>query len=510
MPGLFGNLTLAAKALQAQQAAIGVTGRNISNVNNPDYARQRVILGERYHVDTAVGPEGTGVEVISVDQMRDALLDRQVVRQASDAASYAAQQDALSTAELALGDKIDTASNPTALTDANSSTSGISGALDDFFNRMGSLTASPADTPTRQAAIDSANILADRINNANDRLVALQGDLELQLKADMDKANALLAHIAELNAEIRNSAAINNGSAPDLIDKRQKALEDLAGLVKFDMTIPVDSPSQVDISIGGQLLVTYGLLPKGTNPLSYTTASPQANGAYPLTSAPGYTAGKFMVGSLDVTTSLTGGAAYGRYAALTGAVSTIRSNIEKISKQISTSVNAVYQPALVGTAKEFFASTPSSGLLQVNTALTAANLATGSTSDPNVGSAGADPLSANTNTNAGDNGFIKSIFALRNRLYAIGSGDQFSGKMGDYLRTSVASLAQSLQTVAGRASESKVVDSALRAQRDSVSGVSLDEETTNLMQYQRAYQANARVISVIDAMLESVINSMVR
>ena len=79
-------------------------------------------------------------------------------------------------------------------------------------------------------------------------------------------------------------------------------------------------------------------------------------------------------------------------------------------------------------------------------------------------------------------------------------------KFGDYARNMLTGLAQTIGSVTNRADESNVVDSALRIQRDSVSGVSLDEETADLLRFQKAYQANAKVISVIDEMLVSLIS----
>ena len=80
-----------------------------------------------------------------------------------------------------------------------------------------------------------------------------------------------------------------------------------------------------------------------------------------------------------------------------------------------------------------------------------------------------------------------------------------TARPNDYSRGMLTSLAQTIRTVSNRAEESQVVGDAIKAQRDSVSGVSLDEETADLMRFQKAYQANAKVISVIDDMLASLI-----
>ena len=504
MPGLFGNLNSAARALQAQQMAIQVTGRNIANVNNPEYSRQRVLLGERFSVLTSNGPEGSGLEVLEVQQLRDTLLDRQVVRQAGDVESWNAQLSALSDAEIALGDRVDSASTPTSVTDTGASTSGLGGALDDFFNGMETLAASPAEIPNRDAAIQSAQIFCDRINNADNRLATLQDDLERQLSADADRVNFLLQDVAHLNAQIRDADAMLSGGAADLIDRRQADLEGLAKLLKFEVSIPSDAPNQVSILIGNQVVVNYGVLPKGSNPVAYVAATPNSNGLYPLNPT---SPSQITVSGMDISSSITSGAMCGRYTSMTGSIATLRSKLSLLAQQVATAVNAQYTPE---QATEFFQTGLATGLIQVNTALSASTLATGPKADPS-GSL------VNSNTNAGDSTFIKAIASVRSKLFSTASipaagatAGVIDGRLGDFVRTTVASLAQSVQSAGTRADEAKVIDTAIRAQRDAVSAVSLDEETTNLMQYQRAYQANAKVISVLDSMLDSLINSMVR
>jgi len=264
----------------------------------------------------------------------------------------------------------------------------------------------------------------------------------------------------------------------------------------------------VDVSLGGFLLVSYGKNPNGATPLQYEVATPAADGSYPRSTtvdANGNlvpTKGKLKINGVDVTTNLTSGAMYGRYTAVTGSMTLLRYQIYNLAKQISESVNTVYTPAVPAGTGSFFVTNPTSGVLSVDAGITAATLATGAKADP-----------TGVNTNSGDNSFIRAIADLRKRNYSKTDLDNvtgITGKLGDYVRTTVSTLAQSLKSVNARADEAKVIDTSIRAQRDAVSGVSLDEETTNMMRYQRAYQANAKVISVLDSMLDSVINSMIR
>src|SRR5512136_1522467 len=103
MLGLFAILNLGARSLQAQQAGVEVTGHNLANVNNPAYARQRVDIETSVPQLTPIGPEGTGADVVAIQQLRNSLLDGQIVGEASVGGYWNAQQSALENTQTELG-----------------------------------------------------------------------------------------------------------------------------------------------------------------------------------------------------------------------------------------------------------------------------------------------------------------------------------------------------------------------------------------------------------------------
>ena len=104
---ILGDLSNATKALNAHRLGVTTAGTNIANVNNPEYSRQRVILGDRGFVQTGIGVQGLGVEVIGFTQMRDQILDREILRETSVNSSLEAQSSALRRAEASMGQEID-------------------------------------------------------------------------------------------------------------------------------------------------------------------------------------------------------------------------------------------------------------------------------------------------------------------------------------------------------------------------------------------------------------------
>ncbi len=647
MGGLFGNLVQASKALMANQVAIQVTGRNLANVNNPEYARQRVKMGDRYVDQTPHGPEGSGVEVLQVQQMRDAFLDAQVVRHASDTGSLDAQQTILANLELILGNQLNSAADPAAIADASNSTTGIGAAMDEFFNAFSTLAGNPSDIPSKSAALNAAATLADRLNLADQRVAGAQADQEGQIQSDVQTANGLLADIAGLNFQIRQAADVETGGAVQLVDQRQAKLEQLASLFKLDVTKDPNNSSEINISLGGVVLVAQAQLIHQIGYLSesaaatlsaagslgnrtqgfeigdydstgaFTPAIVSTGGAAMLrpsdtVSGASLPAGTTLLARIDGSTvqmsqaatqtgyfSLTvngvanarvaystagskivtlsnstgyevvpsGGSAQGRFQATFGAPTAtyitakgIRSQIADLASAIRTQVNSIYNPS--GTASDLFVSsevplgtaTTTAGSRTISVADTSAlvvgmhvygagipsgatvaakfNSTTFALSVPATASGASSALTAARNlldvqpnltsssllsapmgSPASANTFALRIAALRDASLQwnsiVSGGPAFGAKFSDFGRGMVTSLAQTIQTVGTRADEAQVVGTAIKAQRDSVSGVSLDEETADLLRFQKAYQANAKVISVIDEMLSSLI-SMIR
>src|SRR4051812_46178166 len=108
MLGLFGTLNLGARSLQTQQQGVEVAGHNLANVNNPAYARQRLAIQTAVATQTAIGPEGTGVNAVAIVRLRSTLVDQQITNESSVGGSLDAQQEALQNAQAELGQVIDT------------------------------------------------------------------------------------------------------------------------------------------------------------------------------------------------------------------------------------------------------------------------------------------------------------------------------------------------------------------------------------------------------------------
>ena len=142
MSGLFSTLHASVQALNAQSRGLETAGKNLANVNNPNYARQRVLFGDRGTVMLPDGAQSLGLEALGIQQVRDALLDQQVLREVSLSAAISTEQKGYQRAQASLGESITSAS---AVSGAANAT-GLGAALSDFFNAFQSFAVSSRQT----------------------------------------------------------------------------------------------------------------------------------------------------------------------------------------------------------------------------------------------------------------------------------------------------------------------------------------------------------------------------
>lgn len=471
MSGLFSTLGSSVKALTAHSRAIEVAGKNLANVNNTAYSRQRVIYGDRGTVVTAEGAQSLGLEALAVQQLRDALLDRQVMRETALKSSFEAEQDVLGRAQAGLGQSINRSATATA-TSSNASTGGLAAALDDFFNAFQSLAARPTDVGERQTLLQKAAILTDRFQQTDSRLAQVQSDVNTSIATDVDDVNRLLATVADLNAQIGRIEIGAPGTAIDLRDQRQAKLEELAAKLPIDVRNSTDGQIQVVMKDAANADVVLVDKASVTGPVAFT--------------------GTAITGGASATTLVfSSGKIFGELNARDGAVQDLRNSLDALARQLVTSVNTAYNPTAIVGGNFFTAGGTTAGTISLQGGLTASTLRAGTAA-------------------AGDNSIALAVAAVANQSFSTGSGDAINGTMSQFFSQSVSNLGQALASANSRVEDQTNISNLVKSQRDSVSGVSLDEEMADLVRFQRAFQASSRVFSVVDDLLDTVVNRLGR
>ncbi|MFZ4589088.1 MAG: FlgK family flagellar hook-associated protein, partial [Terrimicrobiaceae bacterium] len=221
MAGLISALHNSSGAIRVHSKGLEIAGKNLANINNRDYAKQRVEIGDRGQINTGIATESMGVEAMGLRQNRDAILDKAVMRELNGSSDLTARQTVLQNAETALGQFLDRTKDSTSIQNApGSNGGGISDALSDFFNAWESFSVKPNDVGERQLLIAKAEILAEKINLTDARLARVQADVDEQVKVDVGVVNQLLSEIAKTNEYIARAELVKPYSAVDLRDQR--------------------------------------------------------------------------------------------------------------------------------------------------------------------------------------------------------------------------------------------------------------------------------------------------
>lgn len=473
MLGLFGTLSLANRSLQTQRNGTEVAGHNLANVNTPGYARQRVAIETSLTIPSDMGPQGTGADAVGIYQLRDALLDRQIVNETSVRGSYESRQRALQFGQAALGQQIDrqaTGAEGAAAASGVGGQHGIAEHMSEMFNAMQSVSTNPTSISERQVLLIKAQSLATQFNQVSTRLDDLRTSLNDSLASDVDLANIALADIAKLNGQIISAELGTTAKANDLRDIRQKRIEDLAGLARVETT--ANSNGSVDIAIDGVTLVS----------------GPNVDDALETYDAGG---GQFLVRTVTGGTALNlaGGSMQGTIEARDVDLLGLRTDLDLLASTLIVEVNAVHAGGfgLGGSTGAAFLTGTDASDIAVNAALAG---------DPALVQA------SGVSGAVGDNAVILRMAQLADQTNAGLNGETFSEYYGQVVTT----LGQALNGTNTQLANQEIVESMLQRQRDSVSGVSLDEEMTDLIKFQRGFEASAKLITTIDEMLETVLS----
>jgi flagellar hook-associated protein 1 FlgK len=466
MAGLLGNLQSAARALAAHEAGVQIAGRNLANVNNPAYARQRVQLGDRVILDSNLGPIGDGVAALGIQHLRDRFLDIAVTREASQTAYLRAQQSGLERAEANLGENINRAEDSAFVGDLTGSSDGLSAAINDFFNAFEGLATSPRDAGLKPVLIEKSAILANKFNVSDTRLADLQDDLTSEVGTGVSEVNRLLDEIADLNVEIAKFETDRPLSALDLRDQRQARLEDLAKLMDFETTLIPGGAGQIQITAKDAGGANVTLVDRAAV-TGLTFDGTQISGGAPST-----------------VLALKQGSLQGQLDVRDGAIQSLRDDLKRTAEQITLAVNTAYSP----TGSNFFTAAPATGLMALDPSL-------------NV-----NTLKATATGDAGANEIALAVADVSRQVFSTGGGAFIDGTISEFYSKTVTGLGVKLSSVDSRLGDQELVQELMVKQRDAVSAVSMDEEMADLIKFQRAYQASSRTLTIIDSMLDTLIN----
>ncbi len=461
MPNISGLLNMAGNALLAHQQAIHIAGNNIANVNTPGYSRQKLIMASSRPQQSAIGLIGDGVDAVRVERVYDRFVGIQINTESQSLGRWQAQQQVLAGVEIIFDE---------------SDGFGLSQAISDYFNAWQTLSMDPESQTPRQMVISKGEVLATTFQQKYAAIQSTQRGIDSDIKGAVATINHLTAQIADLNRKIIDTE-ITGYRANEYRDQRDLALKELSALI--DISTFEDQTGAVKVSMnGGRTLVD------GPFKRNLTTQVNPASGLLDVywVSPDG--------SAVDVTGNVSGGKIGGWLQTRDVTLQDYFTRLDDLANAIRQEVNTAHVAGFGlddSTGNDFFTGTGASDM-QVNTLLV---------NDLNLIAAAPDLGGV-----PGDGANAVVIANLQHKEVLSGNTATFDGFYGSL----VSDVGNKILSVNAYYQHQSDMVTQLENYRDSVSGVSLDEEMVNLVKFQSAYDASAKLISTADELIQTVLS----
>lgn len=451
MSSLNASLASALSGLIAEQGALAATTNNVANVNTPGYSREQPVLAASDPVVDDPLTFGTGVTLQSIESIRDPILESQIQQQTQSQGQFSALASALQQTQV----------------NFTTSTTDIGTQISNFFSSINQLSTNPSDLSLRQGVLTAAGNLATSFNTTANNLTQQQSSLDLSVVQQVGQINQLTQQIAALNQQVSNLQDVGE-SAGTFIDQRTQAIDQLSALVDVSV-IPSDNTLTLTTANGAPLVT-------GQQSFQLQTQATTA-GLHDV-----YSQGT------DITSEITSGQLGGTLQARDQEIPAIQTQLDTLASGLANAVNTVQLGGfdLNGNAGTNLFNPPPAG-------------GTGAAASLSVAITNPSLIAASSDGTAGSNGNAEAMYALSNQAVIGGQSPS------DYYSGIVFNVGNDTSNASAEQTASSQVLQQLNDQRASISGVSLDEEAANMVQYQDAYSASAQVITTINDMMYAVI-----
>ena len=445
----FISLYTAFSGLQAAQAGMDTASHNVANAGTEGYTRQRVGLASRLPHTQPFGQVGSGVNINDISRVRDRMLDARIRASLGGQGHFQTLGNLLGGLEATTGEP----------------DHGITSSLSSLWSSFEELALDPPSAAARAGVLGDLDSLARQVRSVADAWDHAETTAAADLGAKVDETNRLVAEVARLNQAIIGSAG--SGTPNDLLDQRDLVLDQLSSLAGVTTSITENGAARVSLnglSLVHDASVSTITLDTGTNSITHSSGA----------------------------VVRPGGELGGIHAFITVELAKYQTALDDFATDLATALNAQH-------ASGYTASGVAGGPLLTFTPGDAARSLALATSDPAdlaVASSAGPPVPAYDGINA------EALGALRHDLSAGGG----TITLDSSIRALVTELGAATSAAQAASTAQAGQAQSAAAARTQVHGVSVDEEMVNLLTYQRAYEAAARVMTAVDQALDTLIN----
>ncbi len=480
-------LSVGKSGLFASKKSLEVTGHNLANVNTEGFSRQRVVQSTAIPNSTGGLITGSGVKVDEITRINDPFIDKRFNLASSGNQYYETRSDQLTQIENVFNE-IDN--------------EGLNQILNKFFNSFRELANQPENETIRSVVRDNASMVIKDIKRIRETLDLQANSIDKKIHTSVTEVNQILHHIADLNDKIQTTES-NKGETGDLRDQRDLALKNLSEYFKIHTY--EDEKKRFVVSAQGIGTLVSGLSVQDLATVSMNKEQSSNN----------------MSGSLEIILKdrpaqrISDSFQSGKLSSLTKVrnsdLKKLQDDVDNIAYSFVQSVNAIHRRGFVnrhidvdqnGTPVKYDKHGPTTGINFFAEPLEAHNYANQISLSEEV-QADLSNISAALSPNApGDNRVAIAISKLQHEKIL---GDGTTTLEEKYLQT-IGNIG--LETGKARldAEQSRGILAQAKTMRERLVGVSIDEETANMVRYQHAYEASAKVMAAADDMFKTIIS----
>lgn len=452
------------RSLMNSQTSLQTVGHNIANKSTEGYSRQRVELLSNVPIGEGGLQIGMGARAGVVTRVNNPWLEKQIQKEGMSMGFEDSRADAMGRVEQIYNEQ---------------NNKGLNQYVTDFFNGFRELSNNPESLASRTMVRESATGMVKDFARVTTQLHGVQQDLDGQIKTTVSEINQITKELASLNEKIQ-AVEVQKVPANDERDRRDLLLKKLGE--KIDITWAEGKDSLVTVTAG-----RTAILVSGTSSSELRAQETDTNDRMEV----------FFVGTstpANITNQITGGRIGGALDVRDHVIEDLLGHVDKLAYTLATEVNKAHIEGFDKTGKSgvlFFEQPDSEKGAASSMALNKTIF-----NDVSRIAAAAQPDAP------GDNTVANVISALQYRQVMDGG----TSTMDDYYNTQVGQVGAMAQRAMKAQESQKNVISQLTNIRESVSGVSLDEETTKMIEFQKTYDASARLIKTADEMFDTVLN----
>ena len=459
------------RSMMNSQTALQTVGHNIANKSTEGYSRQRVEIQTNEAVGHGNLRIGTGSKTARVTRINNPYLEKQIGSERAKLGYYQGRSDGLVRVEQVYNEQINKGLNTT---------------ISEFFNSFRDFSVNPESLATRTQVKETAIGLASDFKRVSNHLNEIQNDIDQQIKTHVYEINEITREIAQLNERVR-TLEISGGVANDERDRRDLLIKQLGDKINIRWAEGTDG--MVTITAGNTALLVSGFDAKELEVSATPARENKANGNFDIVYRNSPMAEPYIV-----THEITGGQIGGLLEVRDQTINELHGKINQMALSLVETVNEIHRQGYDvynNQAGDFFKID-----LTSNRPAETVTLADDIVRDAGRIAAGARPFAP------GDNTIANRISQLQFEQVMEGGTSTFDefynsmvGQVGVLTR----------RAVSAQESQSDIIKQ-LNNIRESISGVSLDEEATRLIEFQKTFDASARLIRAADEMFDTVLN----